>query len=187
MCLLQQRDDFNTETSCGEKIPSHYFNSFFMTRLMSNKEQRYDYEKVKRWTKRINIFILDKIFIPVNISNMHWTMIIVYMQFKEIHYYDSMNGRGVNEFLIHILQWLKDESNEKYDNRYKIDDNEWQLIDRESNVPQQHNGSDCGMFTILCADFVSDNIPFGNSYDQSEILSYRKKVCAAILRGELNF
>jgi len=106
---------------------------------------------------------------------------------KEIHYYDSMNGRGVNEFLIHILQWLKDESNEKYDNRYTIDDNEWQLIDRESNVPQQHNGSDCGMFTILCADFVSDNIPFGNSYDQSEILSYRKKVCAAILRGELNF
>lgn len=185
MCLLQQRDNFNIEISDGRRVSSHYFNTFFIDKLITKGQ--YNYANVERWTKKFNVFLKDKIFIPVNISNTHWTMIVVYIKLKEIHYYDSMSGPGVNRFLKHILQWLKDESKEKYNNEYIINNNEWILIDQEEDVPQQRNGFDCGMFTILCADFLSDNIPLSNSYNQNEISSYRKKVCASILRGELNF
>jgi len=185
MCLLQQRDNFNIEISDGRRVSSHYFNTFFINKLINKGE--YNYANAKRWTKKFNVFSKDKIFIPVNISNTHWTIIVVFIKLKEIHYYDSMGGSGINRYLKHILHWLKDESKEKYNNEYIINNNEWKLIDQEDDVPQQRNGFDCGMFTILCADFLSDNIPLNNSYDQNEISSYRKKVCASILRGELNF
>jgi sentrin-specific protease 1 len=53
-------------------------------------------------------------------------------------------------------------------------------------LPQQHNGSDCGMFTLMFADFISDNLDLGG-FSQSDIKDYRRKVAAAILRGSLNY
>lgn len=54
------------------------------------------------------------------------------------------------------------------------------------NFPQQHNGSDCGMFTIMYADFISDNLNLCK-LSQNDMKEYRKKVVAAILRGSLNY
>jgi len=183
MCLLQERDAKLVDLSYGGKKSSHYFNSFFMTKLFTEK-QLYNYKAVSKWTKNINIFQKDKIFIPLNIRNTHWTMIVVYIQLKQIHYYDSLDGNG-QVYLNHLKHWLTDESRVKYNNEYSI--KEWQLIGNEENIPQQNNGYDCGMFTILCADFVSDNILFEDSYEQSEILDYRLKVCSRILNGKLTF
>lgn len=53
-------------------------------------------------------------------------------------------------------------------------------------LPQQHNGSDCGMFTLMFADFISDNLDL-SGFSQSDIKDYRRKVVAAILRGSLNY
>lgn len=52
-------------------------------------------------------------------------------------------------------------------------------------VPQQRNGVDCGVFTIICADFTSDNLNL--SYNQSNIPLFRKKIIMSILRGSLNY
>jgi sentrin-specific protease 1 len=188
MRLLQQRDDKLVELE-ERKVSSHYFSSFFIVKMYkwSNDVQgEYTYSYIKRWTKNFNVFLKDKIFIPININNTHWTLIIVYIQLKIIRYYDSLMGRDIKNHMIHVLKWLKDESKEKYNNSYPVNDEEWQLIDQgEVDLPRQSNGYDCGVFIILYADFRSDNIPWGNSFQQSEILSYRKKICAAILRGTL--
>jgi Ulp1 family protease len=50
--------------------------------------------KLKGYTLNVDIFKFDLLFIPTNVNNMHWTMIVVKMQSKEIHYYDSMSGDG---------------------------------------------------------------------------------------------
>jgi sentrin-specific protease 1 len=54
------------------------------------------------------------------------------------------------------------------------------------HLPQQHNGSDCGMFTIMFADFVSDDLHLGG-FSQTDIKDYRRKAVAAILRGSLSY
>ena len=36
---------------------------------------------------------------------------------------------------------------------------DWQTFDREAHVPQQGNGVDCGVFTCICADFASEDLP----------------------------
>ena len=63
-----------------------------MVKLLQNG--RYTYANVKRWSKKFDVFEKEKIFIPVNINNTHWTLLVVYIQKKEIHYYDSMSGSG---------------------------------------------------------------------------------------------
>ena len=92
MNMLMERDQLRSDQSNGQVRSSHFFSSFFMVKLLQNG--KYTYPNVKRWSKKFDVFAKDKIFIPVNISNSHWTLLVVYVQRKEIHYYDSMSGSG---------------------------------------------------------------------------------------------
>jgi hypothetical protein len=179
MNLLQERD--TKFINAKEKTrSSHYFNSFFFTKLLENRV--YNYSNVKRWTKKFDIFEKEKIFIPVNLNNTHWTMLMIHMQKKEIHYFDSLSGSG-KTYLEAAMRWIKDEGREK--KNLTIDTNEWRLLERERNVPQQRNGSDCGMFSIYAADYLSDDLPM--EYNQDEMAENRLRVGAAILRGQLTY
>lgn len=108
MSMLQERDLALTEKAGGEnnRKSSHYFSSFFIDRLTADRQ--YNFNNIKRWTKKFDVFSKDKIFMPVNLSQTHWTMIVVYVQKREIHYYDSMSGNGM-WFLQQVLSWLSDE------------------------------------------------------------------------------
>ena len=66
---------------------------------------------------------------------------------------------------------------------YSTDD--WQTFDREVHVPQQGNGVDCGVFTCICADFTSEDLPL--RYSPDDMLFFREKICADILRGNLTY
>ena len=70
----------------------HIFSSFFFTLLF--KSGQYRFKDVQRWTKKIDIFTLEKIFIPVNITNSHWTLVLIDILFKTIYYYDSFRTDG---------------------------------------------------------------------------------------------
>jgi sentrin-specific protease 1 len=73
------------------------------------------------------------------------------MDCKEIRYYDSMNGHNV-ECLRSLRNYLRDEHQDKKSSQ--IDLSQWNFI-HVSDVPQQMNGSDCGMFTCKYAEFIS--------------------------------
>jgi sentrin-specific protease 1 len=180
MAMLQERDARLCSASNGARLPSHYFNSFFMTKLLENGQ--YNYGQVKRWSKKFDVFALDRVFIPINLNNTHWVMAVVFVQKKEIHYYDSMSGSG-KRYLDAMLKWLVDEAREKKGEQ--LDPEQWKLSDQEQNVPQQQNGYDCGVFSIMCADYVSDNLPL--SYVQEDMQNNRVKIAAAIRRGHLTY
>ena len=177
MNMLMVRDE-KLSTNNPERRTSHYFNSFFMGKLLTDGQ--YNYAAVKKWSKKFDVFEKDKVFIPVNISNSHWTLCVVYVQKKEIAYYNSMRGSG-KKYLDALLHWLKDEATEK--ENPTLDTSAWVLTDRA--VPQQQNSEDCGVFTITCADFISDDLPL--HYDQSDVTANREKFGAAIIRGAINY
>ena len=68
------------------------FSTFFMVRLLENNT--YKYANVARWTKRVDIFSFERVFIPININNTHWTLIVIDITMKTIIYYDAMRGNG---------------------------------------------------------------------------------------------
>lgn len=196
--------------STTELLTSHFFSSFFYSKL--TEQGNYNYKLVKRWTKKFNIFQKEKIVIPLNINDTHWTLLIVCMQRKEIHYYDSMSGSG-RWYLSNVMKWIVDEGREKHS--MVVDENEWKLLDRYPKdvvesicassgnteyyravyadkgnmgyVPQQENGYDCGMFSCIAADFFMDDIPLLRAYTQRDMTYFRLKVGTDILRGEVNY
>lgn len=182
MSMLKERDD-----ALAEKYPkhrrSHYFNSFFMNKLLLvDGKEEYDYKGVRRWSKKFDTFAMDKVFVPINISNSHWTMLIIYVQRKEIHYNDSMSGSG-KRYLLAARQWVIDEGKDK--KGLELDPSEWKLVSGNRAVPQQENGFDCGVFSIMSADFASDDLEF--RYSQRDMPHFRKKICNDILRGSLDY
>ena len=63
MEMLQERDDLLCEGIEGCKA-SHFFNSFFMERLLIS-DHAYTYSNVRRWSKKFDSFAQEKIFFPV--------------------------------------------------------------------------------------------------------------------------
>ncbi|RYY81263.1 hypothetical protein EON63_15820 [archaeon] len=53
------------------------------------------------------------------------------------------------------------------------------------SCPQQENGFDCGVFTIMAADFLSDDLPL--EYDQNEMEERRYRIAQYILKGSLPY
>ena len=70
------------------------FSSFFFVKLLVPKVG-YTYKNVRRWTKNVDIFSKKKIFIPINIGNSHWTLLLIDLMIKTIFYYDSLGNADV--------------------------------------------------------------------------------------------
>jgi Ulp1 family protease len=57
----------------------HCFSTFFFVKLLERGS--FNYKRVARWTKKLNVFALTKIFIPVHLPG-HWA--IIYIDVKPI-------------------------------------------------------------------------------------------------------
>jgi hypothetical protein len=98
MNMLQEFD--NSKGTCKR---SHFFNTFFMTKLLEGGT--YTFPNVQGWSKKFDISQLRRVFVPINIANWHWTMLVVNYPEKEIVYYDSLRLEG-SQYLEAMLQYL---------------------------------------------------------------------------------
>ena len=177
------RDRFPSRTK------SHFFNSFFIERLLRT-DKKYRYANVSRWTNKLqSIFDLDKIVFPINTGNIHWTLACVYIKKKEIHYFDSMaQMMKLGSFYMNgLLRWIQDEGEKM---NVTVNKEEWTLIDHLDEFPQQDNDYDCGMFAIACADHLLDDLPVTGLFSAFSIANmpfWREKVAVDILRGKLTY
>jgi sentrin-specific protease 1 len=148
-----------------DDLPSVYvFSSFFYTRLTSAKS----YNLLRRWTGDVDIFSHDFILIPVHLGN-HWALCSVNCGEKCLSYYDSMAGGQVNQngqkLMKRILSYLKKEYEDK---KHEPLPSYWTVkpvgitpdVIRCHSIPQQDNGSDCGVFVCMYADCISRQVPF---------------------------
>mmetsp|Transcript_9523 Transcript_9523/g.19406 ORF Transcript_9523/g.19406 Transcript_9523/m.19406 type:complete len:198 (+) Transcript_9523:1-594(+) len=168
----------------------HFFKSHFMTKLLNHGEG-YRYENVRTWARRANlsstrpgdIFALDKIFFPVNISGMHWALVVAYMKERRLQYYDSMFGDG-QEYLSAIMQYLQDEHENKKSRALPHADS-WQQIRCSRDTPQQVNGYDCGVFVCMFCAFIASNATL--SFNQQHIHRCRDLIALSIMRGYITW
>ncbi|KAF1871678.1 hypothetical protein Lal_00020472 [Lupinus albus] len=171
-----------------EKPRFHFFNSFFFRKLAdmdknpsSASDGKAAFLRVRKWTRKVNLFEKDYIFIPVNF-NLHWSLIVIChpgeaVNFKDkeldkslkvpcILHMDSIKGShsGLKNLLQRYL-W------EEWKERHK-DALEENLSSRFLHMrflplvlPQQDNSFDCGLFLLhylelFLAEAPSDFNPF---------------------------
>lgn len=113
---------------------------------------------------------------------MHWTLILLDFYDKVIYYVDSLGGSG-DYIFENILQYLKDEHMDKKKTEYK-DINEWECISCRDRTPQQHNGSDCGVFMLTSTEFLSEGFD-SLTFTQSEMSYFRKRLLCLIMHQSL--
>ncbi|XP_064222969.1 sentrin-specific protease 2 isoform X5 [Aotus nancymaae] len=151
----------------------HVFSTFFYPKLKSG-----GYQAVKRWTKGVNLFEQEIILVPIH-RKVHWSLVVIDLRKKCLKYLDSMGQKGHRICEI-LLQYLQDESKTKRN----IDLNllEWTHYSMKPHeIPQQLNGSDCGMFTCKYADYISRDKPI--TFTQMPL--FRKKMVWEILHQQL--
>lgn len=169
MNLLVQRND-------SEGYPAlHVFSTFFYPKLKQG-----GYNAVKRWTRRINLFEKEIILVPIH-QKVHWSLIEIDLRKHSILYYDSMGytGQSICET---IFQYLQNES--KTRRNMELDPLEWKQHSMTSaEIPQQLNGSDCGVFTCKYADYISRDQPV--TFSQQHMPLFRKKMVWEILHSHL--
>ncbi|KAL1490382.1 hypothetical protein ABEB36_013091 [Hypothenemus hampei] len=158
----------------SDKYPKTWaFNTFFYMKLIKDGPQ-----SLRRWTKKIDLFSYDLICIPIHLG-MHWCMAIIDFRDNSIRYYDSM-GSPNNKCLDALRRYLEAEHLDKKGISYNT--SEFTLENME-NIPQQMNGSDCGMFSCTFAEFISRNAKI--TFGQEDMPYLRKKMIVEIMTGEL--
>ena len=170
----------------------HAYNTNFYTFLKQG------YPRVKRHTKKVNIFKKDVLVFPIHHPG-HWALGICLINYKKLIYIDSMgNGNGYT-VLNHMKEYLIAECNDKphpEGKRFLAEIGDLKLINL-SNNPQQNNGNDCGMFTIIGAKAFAAHYKKLNSdcsaseiceiltFNQVEMPYWRALVCTQILKNSL--
>jgi len=157
-----------------DNFPSCFaFNTFFYPKVMKD-----GHTGVKRWTRRKDVFSYELIFIPVHLG-VHWCLAVIDFKNKRIDYYDSMGGKN-NQCLHALKSWVQEESLDKKKQEFPMDD--WKL-EHASNIPQQMNGSDCGMFALKFAEYVSRRAKI--NFTQANMPYFRRRMVYEILTQQL--
>ncbi|KAG0325684.1 Smt3-specific protease [Dissophora globulifera] len=160
----------------GSTLPQvHVFSTFFYKTLSEN-----GYDKVKRWTKKVNLFEKDFMLLPIHHAGNHWTSAVVDMKNKRISYYDSLLGNNPKCFLIlrtYLDQLSRDKRNQPFDFTG------WEN-DCPKDIPRQRNGFDCGVFTCTFIEFKSRGVE-ELEFSQEDMPYLRKKIVLNIINQTL--
>ncbi|KAF8681759.1 hypothetical protein HU200_045196 [Digitaria exilis] len=171
----------STRIESTEKRRYHFFNSFFFRKLADlDKDQgrapegRAAFLRVRKWTRKINVFEKDFLFIPVNFS-LHWSLIVIcypgeVVTSKDgdtdlsaevpcILHMDSLKGShaGLKDIIQSYLweEWKERHPDSASDNSDKFLNLRFVSLE----LPQQDNSFDCGLFLLHYAELFLMDAP----------------------------
>ncbi|KAI8823530.1 uncharacterized protein EV422DRAFT_359246 [Fimicolochytrium jonesii] len=150
----------------------HCFNTFFYANMSKN------YNLVRKWTKKIDIFALDYVIVPVHLGN-HWTCSVLNFKEKRVEYYDSLHGSAANVLRI-MRSYLEQESMDK--KKQKFDFSAWTDY-APRDCPAQLNGNDCGVFTCLFMEYTAREQHF--DFDGTSMPYFRRRIMWEIMKTKL--
>jgi len=155
------------------KVKVHAFNSFFYPKLVKS-----GYASLKRWTKKVDIFAMDLVLVPVHLG-MHWCLAAIDFNKKCISYYDSLKGSNP-QCLSALRDYLNSESMDK--KKVSFDMTGWKTASPK-DIPEQLNGCDCGVFACKYAEYLSRRAKF--DFDQRHMPYFRRRMVYEILTKKL--
>jgi len=145
MVLLNDVHWKNQSTNLTGRRP-YAVKSYFLTLLSFGGT--YNFERVSTWNFPTNNFESYKFIIfPLNISNIHWAVIVADLELSKIFYLDSLRGRNGLFWMQCIRQYFID----MYIQQHGVETVPQWTMECIYNCAQQPNSYDCGVFTCMFA------------------------------------
>ncbi|XP_040571820.1 uncharacterized protein [Lepeophtheirus salmonis] len=164
----------NRSEKAENKFPKVYaFNTFFYPKLMSGGHQ-----VLRRWTRKVDIFSYDIILVPVHLG-VHWCLATIDFRKPGVFYYDSMGGNN-SACLDALTKYLEDEHLDKKNSGFDTSEFKNLIV---KDMPQQMNGSDCGMFSCKTAEYLSRDSPL--SFTQKDMPYFRERMVYEIVKNDI--
>ena len=102
---------------------------------------------------QVDLFSYRRVFVPVHVHGNHWCLGCLNVEARRIEYYDSLGGS--NDTFFHTMrQYLSDEWAAHHPQQPPLQLSDW-TTHCPKHIPRQDNGSDCGVFTLKFADYLS--------------------------------
>ncbi|XP_014005932.2 sentrin-specific protease 2 isoform X1 [Salmo salar] len=160
-------------SSAGQGLKVYSFSTFFFPKLHGG-----GHAAVKRWTKAVDLFQYDIILVPLHLG-VHWSLAVINFNSRTVRSYDSM-GQRHDDICSLLLLYLRQEHKARKD----LDLDAWTVGSlRASEIPQQKNGSDCGVFACKYADYIAQGRPL--NFRQCHMPLFRKLMIWEILNQRL--
>ncbi|XP_061553078.1 sentrin-specific protease 2 isoform X3 [Phycodurus eques] len=157
------------------------FSTFFYPKLCGSPGGRVGgHAAVKRWTKAVDIFLYDLVLVPLHLG-VHWALAVIDLKAKTVKLYDSM-GQRHDDICGLLLLYLKEEHRAKKGR--ELDSAKWTVgCMRPTEIPQQRNGSDCGVFACKYAQYVAKGRPL--TFRQWHMPLFRKLMIWELVHQKL--
>lgn len=177
------------ENGHEDNIKCVFYNTQFIPNLFSFEYDTkgnlrlkdYNFEAVRDMNSGIaNIFMKRFHFIPINIRNVHWAMVVVDMKYKSIHYLDTKHWNGgvyldgIKRYLFDKWKVLYDGDEDRIAQFETYGGMEWQLGNR-TDIAYQGTTLECGVYVCLFANMITCDM---------DITTLRKEVVDC--RGKLH-
>lgn len=172
----------------------HFFSTFFYTKLAARGVLG-----VERWVDRMALERKQLLFVPVNLNNVHWAMIVVDQLRFSITYYDSMQAgptskramQTIADFLIDTkLSARRRPGFKKKDDavgvlafmlaKTKIADSGAPqrpgsyAFTNATGIPRQQDGGSCGAFVCKYAECLAAGLPL--RFAQPDVDNHRQRL-----------
>ena len=189
MGLLQARQDADADAL----LRCHFFTSQWYAKLTEGG--RYEFARVTRWTKKVDVLVKDLLIFPIHRNGNHWTLAVVNFLEKRFEYFDSMSHQDehTGEYLApedggvlaNLRLYIKDEHHAAQ-KEAPWDDEGWTdhvWVAGKHNTPRQTNSWDCGVFMCKTADLYAQDacLDFG----QDDMGYFRRRMAIEIHNKEL--
>ncbi len=179
----------------GESNPGRGTNMFMNSQLMNSfgnsneatPEKRY--ERVRKATEGLDITEASRIFIPINVNENHWIMMVVELKHGWItslnSLEDGMYDDTEEKWFNHVKDWLGEEIKTK---KPAFEFKKENMKHHRKPVPLQENGYDCGVFACLFAAWESNDLPMkseNSPFNQTYVTKMRKAIAYSVLHQTL--
>jgi len=153
------------------------FSTFFYSKLTKDGPTHTSWD---RWMRRGNVtfFDYDIILVPIHLGN-HWTLTTIDFRSRCIAYYDSLGGTD-EMCLARIYAFVE----HMYGTKQQIIPmpDGWR-VQSMTMIPEQANGSDCGVFACQFGKYISREWPL--DFTQTQMAQFRLQMIYEIYTKKL--
>lgn len=146
--------------------------SFFFTRLLDHGVKGTERALRRLGVTKDNILDIETILMPICQVH-HWTLVVVEPRKRRISHFDSLNPAGSDRKRTLAKDWMKSVLGDAFT------EEEWSCV--KYRAPQQCNGWDCGVHTVLNGLCLGLGIEPSAAYSSDQLPELRKNIAAVLL------